>query len=91
LQAAGVDNTSPAATFPTRAGASGGSGPRFLFTAREKRSPMDPRVESAIRRACDQLGREAEAFLAVVREHLKSSKLHPDVKLEKRRSPSKEV
>lgn len=45
---------------------------------------MDPRVESAIRRAAEQQGLIAEHVLAVVRSHLKSTKLHPDVKTSKR-------
>lgn len=51
---------------------------------------MDPRVESAIRRACDQLGSDAEAFLAVVRQHLGDKRLHPAVKVAKRPQPKAE-
>jgi hypothetical protein len=43
---------------------------------------MDPRVESAIRRACDQLGLNGEAFLAVVKS-CGEGKLHPGVKAER--------
>ncbi len=46
---------------------------------------MDPRVESAIRRACDQLGQDGEVFLSTVRVYLSATaRLHPDVKLAKR-------
>lgn len=45
---------------------------------------MDPRVESAIRRACDQLGQDAELFLKVARLHLNDKRLHPATKTAKR-------
>lgn len=44
---------------------------------------MDPRIESAIRRACDQLGLNAEQLLAVVRESLGDARLHPATRVRK--------
>lgn len=50
---------------------------------------MDPRVESAIRRACDQLGINGENFLAVVRESFGEPRLHPAVKVRKAKAEPK--
>jgi hypothetical protein len=46
---------------------------------------MDPRLESAIRYACEQQGLIAEHFLAVVRERMKATRIHPDVKRKPKR------
>lgn len=46
---------------------------------------MDPRVESALRRACDQLGLNGEHVVRVVLENLKAGgKLHAAVKVSKK-------
>lgn len=38
---------------------------------------MDPKYESALRRACDQWALDADALLDVVKEHMLDKRLHP--------------
>jgi hypothetical protein len=45
---------------------------------------MDPKFESALRRACDQLGLSGDLLVETTRSKLDLSKPHPDVKPVKR-------